>query len=275
MEKKLLIATGSKTKVAAWQNLFETVPLISRITIVPPEHNINGRNISAIDVEERADDAATYFDNALLKAKAYWEKYRIPVLADDSGVEVDVLGGYPGIITSRCSGKLETIATHIIERVDAAAGDNWSKREAHYCTCAVFIDADGHILYCNTKRSGWIAKEAKGEGNQVETMFIPSCVNPTKQPYTLGQLPRERRCGQHFQTAIAYPVEAEREAGLPMASFLQTIDACIDNNDEFSSHPTLDYIKRIMDGVPTGVPFKYENPINPETRAEAMFMYLN
>jgi XTP/dITP diphosphohydrolase len=47
-------------------------------------------------------------ENAYIKAMAYFEKYRIPTLADDSGLVVPSLGGYPGIFSSEVVLKIQT-----------------------------------------------------------------------------------------------------------------------------------------------------------------------
>jgi len=51
-----------------------------------------------LDVEEKGN---SFMENAYIKAMAYFEKYRIPTLADDSGLVVPSLGGYPGVFSSR------------------------------------------------------------------------------------------------------------------------------------------------------------------------------
>ncbi len=55
-------------------------------------------DLSNLEVEETGD---TYLANALLKARAYAEKSALPALADDSGIEVDALGGKPGVYSAR------------------------------------------------------------------------------------------------------------------------------------------------------------------------------
>ncbi len=53
---------------------------------------------------EVVEDGQTYRENALKKATAYFEKYRLPTLADDSGLEVDALAGAPGLYSARFGG---------------------------------------------------------------------------------------------------------------------------------------------------------------------------
>lgn len=51
------------------------------------------------------EDGKTYQENAEKKARAFWEVYRTPVLADDSGLEIDILNGEPGLFSARFGGE--------------------------------------------------------------------------------------------------------------------------------------------------------------------------
>ena len=91
--REILIATGNKGKLLEMQELLVGLPL--RL-VLPAELGIT------LEVEE---NGATYADNAALKALAYCRAAGMLALADDSGLEVDVLGGLPGIRSARFSEK--------------------------------------------------------------------------------------------------------------------------------------------------------------------------
>ena len=60
----------------------------------------------AADVPQAEENGTTFKENATIKAKYWAEKLNMPVLAEDSGIEIDALNGYPGVYTKRCIEKL-------------------------------------------------------------------------------------------------------------------------------------------------------------------------
>ncbi len=83
---KALLATSNRGKVEEFRRLLAG----SGIEIILAD--------KAIEVEENGQ---SYLENALIKARAYHRVYSLPTIADDSGLEVDALGGYPGLFSSR------------------------------------------------------------------------------------------------------------------------------------------------------------------------------
>lgn len=92
--KKWLIATKNKGKVEDFRHLFV-------------KYNIE--IISLLDLEEPVEDVeetgTTFEENAILKAEAISELLNMPVLADDSGLEIDSLDGRPGVYSARYAGE--------------------------------------------------------------------------------------------------------------------------------------------------------------------------
>lgn len=86
----ILIATQNPGKLREFESL-----LSSNVKPIAPDER-------APQVEE---DGVTYSENALKKAKAFYDVYRMPVLSDDSGLEIDVLNGAPGIWSARFGGE--------------------------------------------------------------------------------------------------------------------------------------------------------------------------
>ncbi len=83
---KVLLATSNPGKVEEIRRIL--APLGWEIVLPPGK----------VKVEE---EGTSYLENALLKAEAYFNEFGIPALADDSGLEVEALGGYPGIYSGR------------------------------------------------------------------------------------------------------------------------------------------------------------------------------
>ena len=91
MRTKLLIASGNRGKLREIRSILQDAPFD---LLLPSDMGL------ALDVVE---DGQTYADNAALKAKAYCLQSGLLVMADDSGLEVDALGGQPGLYSARYS----------------------------------------------------------------------------------------------------------------------------------------------------------------------------
>src|SRR4030067_722660 len=89
---KLLLATTNRGKIREYRGLLSGMPFE---LVTPDEVGID------IAVEE---NCSSYEENARMKAVAYARASRVIRLADDSGLEVDVLGGEPGIQSARAGG---------------------------------------------------------------------------------------------------------------------------------------------------------------------------
>ncbi|MBR1911868.1 MAG: RdgB/HAM1 family non-canonical purine NTP pyrophosphatase [Treponema sp.] len=91
---KLYLATGNENKKREMKQILET-PDSSITIVIPKDEGI------AFDPEETG---TTFHENSLIKAKALWNIVHCPVIADDSGICVDALGGAPGVYSSRYAG---------------------------------------------------------------------------------------------------------------------------------------------------------------------------
>ena len=86
----LLIATGNPGKIVELQDLLKDLP----VKLVTPAE-VGLKNFDVVE------DGTTYAENAQKKARAYCQASGLPVLADDSGLEVDALDGAPGLHSAR------------------------------------------------------------------------------------------------------------------------------------------------------------------------------
>lgn len=117
---------------------------------------------SPIDVDETG---TTFEENARLKARAYHEAFGLPALADDSGLEVDALGGAPGVYSSRyagdcCGGDAANNARLMMELEGVPAG----QRTARFRSVIVFIDGQGDETVAEGVCEGAIGFEPRGAG---------------------------------------------------------------------------------------------------------------
>ena len=123
----MLVATHSRHKLRELRELLHPHAELIDLDDVGIEH----------DVEEHGE---TFAANAALKARAYARMSGLPTLADDSGLEVDALGGGPGVRTKRYSGHDATDESNNRKLLGALAGQPPEARGARYvCVLALAL----------------------------------------------------------------------------------------------------------------------------------------
>ncbi len=126
---------------------------------------------STLDVEETG---STFEENARLKARAYHETFGLPALADDSGLEVDALGGEPGVYSSRYAGPGATDSHNNAKLMAALEGVPAGQRGARFRSVIVYVDADGDEVVVDGVCEGSIGFEAHGSGGfGYDPVFLP------------------------------------------------------------------------------------------------------
>lgn len=93
--KRLFIATSNSGKTRELQQ-----QLKGRFEVLTPKSPA----FSSQPIPDVKEDGETYYENALKKAMAFYAAYQLPVLADDSGLEVAVIGGQPGVHSAYLGG---------------------------------------------------------------------------------------------------------------------------------------------------------------------------
>ena len=148
----LTIASGNKSKVS---EISEMLDVLSLRVQKQPEY---------LNVEETGN---TYFENALLKAKAAALETKTWALADDSGLEVDILDGRPGIYSARyAKNNAEKIKKLINELSDSPY------RSARFISCMVLCDPSGNLVRDTTGICwGEILKKPKYPNGEFESIF--------------------------------------------------------------------------------------------------------
>ncbi len=126
------------------------------------------------DVEDVEETGETLLDNARLKARALVAATGQPAIADDTGLEVDGLGGQPGVYSARYAGEGATYADNVaklLTELDGAAAD---ARRARFRTVAVAAWPDGRELVAEGRVEGVVAAEPKGRGGfGYDSVFVP------------------------------------------------------------------------------------------------------
>ncbi|MGD9793126.1 MAG: RdgB/HAM1 family non-canonical purine NTP pyrophosphatase [Acidimicrobiia bacterium] len=122
------------------------------------------------DVEETED---TLEGNALLKARALVEATGVASIADDTGLEVDALGGAPGVYSARYAGENVTYADNVNKLLSQLALHQGAPRTARFRTVAVAVFPSGEQIVAHGTVEGVIATEARGmRGFGYDPVFI-------------------------------------------------------------------------------------------------------
>ncbi|MBI4312056.1 MAG: RdgB/HAM1 family non-canonical purine NTP pyrophosphatase [Chloroflexi bacterium] len=147
----LLVASNNQGKIQEYGDLLQDLPL--RVTW-PAREGLAG------DPEETG---ATFEENALIKARYFARLAPCYVIADDSGLEVDALGGAPGIYSARFAGPGASDAQRNQLLLARLQGVPSEKRAARFqCVIALVRPDQSESTYCGT-REGCITLEPRGD----------------------------------------------------------------------------------------------------------------
>jgi XTP/dITP diphosphohydrolase len=128
------------------------------------------------DVPDVVEDGETLLDNARLKAQALVAATGVAAVADDTGLEVDALGGAPGVFSARYAGEDATYADNVAKllRELAASRDEGGARRARFKTIALAAFPDGSEVWAEGVMDGTIATAPRGEnGFGYDPVFVP------------------------------------------------------------------------------------------------------
>ena len=172
---KLVLATSNKGKVREIKELW------SEYEVIPYTELIEGFEI--------VEDGDTFKENALIKARAVFEALGdddAVVIADDSGISVDILDGKPGIYSARYAHKDANDKENLNKLMQDIKAKGVKSSPAHYTAAIAILTKDGE--YCV---HGWMygvaQSEASGDGGfGYDPMFVPSGYDKT-----LGELDNE------------------------------------------------------------------------------------
>lgn len=159
---KLILATSNKGKVR------EIKALCKDFEVIPYSE--------LMDEFEIVEDGADFKENALIKARAVFKalnKDDIVVIADDSGISVDVLDGKPGIYSARHAGKNANDKDNLHKLIQDIKDKNVTSSPAHY-TAAIAIVTKNSEYVVHGWMYGTAISEAIGDGGfGYDPMFIP------------------------------------------------------------------------------------------------------
>ena len=119
-----------------------------------------------LNIEDIEETGLSFVENSILKARNAAAHANLPAIADDSGLEVDVLDGAPGIYSARFAGEGATDATNRDKLLELMKNAPENQRSARYQTVIVYMRHanDPTPLICQGTWEGTIALSEKGEG---------------------------------------------------------------------------------------------------------------
>ena len=173
----LLIATRNEGKTAEFRKLFGKLGY--------EVENLNDYP----DLPEVAETGMTFEENARLKAETISKLTGKMVLADDSGLQVDVLGGLPGVWSARFAGVGATDDENNIKLLhELAMVFDIKDRSAHFHTTLVVASPDKESLVVEADWPGYIAHEPKGEnGFGYDPLFLIGETGKTSAELTIEE----------------------------------------------------------------------------------------
>lgn len=130
---------------------------------------------STFQVSPAAETGTTFLDNALIKARHAAAATGQAALADDSGLEVEALGGAPGVYSARFAGSGASDADNNARLLEAMAGVPLEKRRARYRCVLVLVNGpeDPAPLIAEGSWTGWIAERPDGDrGFGYDPLFV-------------------------------------------------------------------------------------------------------
>ncbi|MDQ0351185.1 XTP/dITP diphosphohydrolase [Alkalibacillus filiformis] len=167
--KTIYVATTNKGKIKEFEQI------LSGLSIKIESLQDHVANME--DVEETGE---TFEENAVLKAETYATRHNLPVIADDSGLEINALNGEPGVYSARYAGEEKSDDANIekvLAKLDEKKADD---RSAAFVCVMAYAEPGEEALTTKGKCHGTITNERQGsEGFGYDPIFKPTGYSQT------------------------------------------------------------------------------------------------
>jgi len=150
-EKKIVLASSNQGKLREVREILEG----SQLSVIP----LSETGFTD-EIEETGE---TFAENAFIKAEAVARALKLPVLGDDSGLEIDYLGKEPGVRSARFMGRETPYSEKNAALLKKLEGVPDEKRTARFVCAMALVYPDGTSLQVQETMEGRIAYEIKGE----------------------------------------------------------------------------------------------------------------
>ena len=177
---KLLIGTNNKGKLREIRHLLP--------------NNLKIYSTSDFKSKSPAENGKSFLENSLIKAKYFSNKAKMPCLADDSGLEVDILDNAPGIFSARWGGKksnFDKAMNRVLKQIKKKnKNKNLKKIKARFVCALTIYWPNGKLVSSIGKVEGSISEKKLGKnGFGYDSIFIPQ-----KKKLTFGQMSQKVKC---------------------------------------------------------------------------------
>lgn len=149
MIPRMAVASKNPDKIKEIEDVLASTGMVDEIVL-------------GLQWEEVAETGETLEENALLKARAVVEATGLPVIADDTGLEVDALGGAPGVQTARYAGPKASYEDNVARMLVEMEGV--AERGARFRTVVALLFPDGVEVVAEGSVEGLITTARRGEG---------------------------------------------------------------------------------------------------------------
>ncbi|MDP6102411.1 MAG: RdgB/HAM1 family non-canonical purine NTP pyrophosphatase [Dehalococcoidia bacterium] len=190
---KLLLATNNAGKARELVVLLDGVPFI---VTTPQEEGI------VLDVEETG---TIFEENAALKSRAFASVSGLLSLADDSGLEVDALGGEPGVMSARYAGPEASDEDRVRHLLSKLEGIEWNSRGARFRSVIAISGPAGTVELFEGVCEGVIALSPKGAGGfGYDPVFYVSSLGKLMAELTMEEKNSISHRGSAARKAVEY-----------------------------------------------------------------------
>lgn len=147
--QQIVLASGNAGKIREIQAILKSHPIVPQVKF---------------QVEEAEETGTTFIENAIIKARNASVQCKLPVIADDSGLVVDALGGEPGVISARYAGPSASDQENLEKLLSEMQGIPFDQRSARFVCVIVFMEhaLDPCPLIAQGVWEGKILETAKG-----------------------------------------------------------------------------------------------------------------
>lgn len=196
----ILIATNNRHKVEEMLHILQRAD--PSLVVLTPADLPQG----SINVDETG---STLEENAYIKARAFFEHTGIPCIADDTGLEIDALGGKPGVHSARFAHNNATYEENVQLALQMLSDTPPANRSARFRTVMCYVDSL-RTLFAEGECHGHISEEPRGgNGFGYDPVFVPGGYHTTFAQMTAGiknSLSHRSQALQNMSAVLAHGV---------------------------------------------------------------------
>lgn len=171
--KKIVLATGNKNKIKEYQNLFSSL-----------EYEFISSEDIGISLDAVIEDGLNFKQNALIKARAIASQVSYPVIADDSGITINALYGFPGIFSHRF---MEDYSYREKNNAIMHMLENCSNRRASFHCAIALVYSNKEFVFEGVARGEITHREFGIDGFGYDPIFFSYQLNKTFAEASLNE----------------------------------------------------------------------------------------